>query len=324
MISNWDKIIDSVRRVLAGEARVIQKLQQTIDEPMRQALEILLPHQGQIVVTGVGKSNYIARKIAATLTSTGTRAVFLHPAEALHGDIGILHDGDPVIVLSKSGTSEEIVRLMPLFRRFQSKVIAITARKDSELARNADVVILIDVDKEDDPIGMIPTTSAVASLAAGDAIACALMEAKGFTKQDFSKLHVGGQIGRNLLLSVRDVMTRLDDVACLSLTDTLRDVVVAMTEKPLGGALILEKSGKINGLITEGDIRRALKLNKSIDKIYAEDIMTRVPRTVNDIAYLGEALQIMETGKSPVSVLPVIDSQERAIGLLRLHDAYRA
>jgi arabinose-5-phosphate isomerase len=171
---------------------------------------------------------------------------------------------------------------------------------------------------------MVPTTSAIAQLAVGDAIACALMQAKGFTKKDFAAIHPAGQIGRNLLLFVKDIMTPLEGVACLSGGETLREAVIAMTEKPLGGALILNKNRSLMGLITDGDVRRALKINKSIDKIFAKDIMTADPRIVVSSVLLGEALNIMESKGSPVYVLPVVDETNRAVGLLRLHDAYKS
>ncbi|MDR0590250.1 MAG: KpsF/GutQ family sugar-phosphate isomerase [Puniceicoccales bacterium] len=309
--------------VLRGEEAVIHHLRQSIGQSLAAVLPILLSHAGQIVVSGMGKSGYIAQKIAATLTSTGTRAAYLHPAEAVHGDLGIYGEGDPTIILSKSGASEEILRLIPLLKRFRSKIIAVTANKHSELARHADVTIDIGLREESDPIGMVPTTSAVASLAVGDAIACALMQAKGFTRKDFAAIHPAGQIGRNLLLSVKDMMTPLEGVACLGGGETLREVVIAMTEKPLGGALILDKNRALTGLITDGDVRRALKIDKSIDKIFAKDIMTVDPRIVVSSVLLGEALEVMESQGSPVYVLPVVDGANRAVGLLRLHDAHR-
>ncbi|MDR1435266.1 MAG: KpsF/GutQ family sugar-phosphate isomerase [Puniceicoccales bacterium] len=323
MSDSVGEAIGAAEAVLRSEEMIIRKLRQSIKMSLVNVLEILLPHRGNVIVSGMGKSGYIAQKIAATLTSTGTRAVYLHPAEALHGDLGIYTEGDPSIILSKSGSSEEILRLIPLLKQFHSKIITITANINSELARNANAVIDIAMGGENDPIGMVPTTSALASLAVGDAIACALMKAKGFTKKDFAAIHPAGQIGRNLLLSVKNIMTPLEGVACLKGGETLREVVIAMTEKPLGGALILKKNRALGGLITEGDIRRALKTEKSIDKIFVEDIMTAVPRTVTSSLLLGEALNIMESGGSPVSVLPVVDDANSAVGLLRLHDAYK-
>jgi arabinose-5-phosphate isomerase len=318
-----EEAIEAAKIVLGGEEAIIHNLRQNIETSLRKVLDILLPCEGQVIVAGMGKSGYIAQKIAATLTSTGTRAIYLHPAEAMHGDLGIYRKGDPSIICSKSGSSEEILRLIPILKQFRSKIIAITANVRSELARNADVVIDIGLHGEHDPIGVVPTTSAVASLAVGDAIACALMRAKGFTKEDFALIHPGGQIGRNLLLAVSDIMTPLDGVACLTGDETLREIVIAMTEKPLGGALILGKNCLLEGLITEGDIRRALKIDKSIDKIFAKDIMTPRPRTAISSLLLGEALAVMESLGSPVYVLPVVDEANRALGLLRLHDAYR-
>ncbi|MDR2806847.1 MAG: KpsF/GutQ family sugar-phosphate isomerase [Puniceicoccales bacterium] len=318
-----DKAITAAEAVLQSEEAVIHYLRQTIKASLINALDILLSHRGHIIISGIGKSGYIAQKIAATLTSTGTRAIYLHPAEALHGDLGIYEKGDPSLILSKSGASEEILRLIPMLKQLHSKIIALTANGHSELAKNADVTIDIGCHEENDPLKIVPTTSAVAFLAAGDAIACALMCAKGFTQKDFAMIHPAGQIGRNLLLSVGDMMTPLEGVACLNGNETLREIVILMTEKPLGGALVLDKNRRLEGLITEGDIRRALKINKSIDKIFAKDIMTNIPRTVGSSVLLGEALNIMESSDSPVYVLPVVDETHCALGLLRLHDAYK-
>jgi arabinose-5-phosphate isomerase len=322
MNNHIGKALVAAEAVLAGEEAVIHNLRQTIEQPLKKILEILLPHRGHIIIVGMGKSGYIAQKIAATLTSTGTRAVYLHPGEAVHGDLGIYEEGDPSIILSKSGVSEEVLRLIPILKQFHSKIIAITANIHSELARNADVTVDIGLHSEHDPIGIVPTTSAVASLAVGDAIACALMKAKNFTKKDFATIHPAGQIGRNLLLLVKDIMTPLVNVACLNGDETLREIVIAMTEKPLGGALILGEGNKLNGIITDGDIRRALGIDKSMDEIFANDIKTATPRTVTASVCLGEALNVMESGHSSVYVLPVIDEHHRAVGLLRLHDAY--
>ncbi|MDR0418095.1 MAG: KpsF/GutQ family sugar-phosphate isomerase [Puniceicoccales bacterium] len=323
MNNHISKALVAAEAVLAGEEAAIHNLRQTIELPLKKILEILLPHKGHIIVVGMGKSGYIAQKIAATLTSTGTRAVYLHPGEAVHGDLGIYEKGDPSIILSKSGASEEVLRLIPILKQFHSKIIAITANVHSELVRNADVTVDIGLHSEHDPIGIVPTTSAVASLAVGDAIACALMKAKNFTKKDFATIHPAGQIGRNLLLSVRDIMTSLVNVACLKGDETLREIVIAMTEKPLGGALILGENNQLNGIITDGDIRRALKINKSMDEIFANDIKTTTPRAVTASVCLGEALNIMESGHSSVYVLPVVDEHHCAVGLLRLHDVYK-
>ena len=322
-MSDISEIINAAKTVLNGEVAVLQKLANTIENVLPQVLDILNCDR-KIIVSGMGKSGYIAQKIAATLTSTGSRAVFLHPAEAAHGDLGIYTKGDPTIILSKSGASEEISRLLPILKQFNSKIISITAKPDSPLAKHSDVVIEIPMDIENDPIGMVPTTSAVAQLAIGDAIACALMKAKGFTKENFARLHPAGQIGRNLLLSVKDIMHNLSSVAHSDENLSLREMVIKMTDYPLGGAIILEKnSSKMRGFITDGDIRRALKLEKSIDEIKIFDIMSIEPRIVHENASLGEALNIMESGTSQVSVLPVINSDDDVVGLIRLHDAYQ-
>lgn len=323
-MSDFSQSILAAQNVFCGECKILASLLKNIEDYLPSILSILTHHTGNIIVSGMGKSGYIAQKIAATLTSTGSHAIYLHPAEAAHGDLGIYSKGDPSIILSKSGTSEEIVRLLPILKQFRSKIIAITANTSSPLAQVADVVVDLGMMHEDDPLGIVPTTSALGQLAVGDAIACALMVSKGFSKKDFACIHPAGQIGRNLLLSVKEIMHPLHEVACLNPETSLRKIVIALTQKALGGSLILdENTKKILGIVTDGDIRRALQINKSIDDILAEEIMTREPRVISETAYLGEALNIMESGSSQVSVLPVVNSLGEAVGLLRLHDAYR-
>jgi arabinose-5-phosphate isomerase len=279
----------------------------------------------KVIVCGVGKSSYIAQKISATFNSIGVHSVFLHPTEAAHGDLGIYTPGDPSIMISKSGSTKEILLLLPVLRRFKSCIISIVGDVNSPLAKSSDIVFDIKVKLEGDPLGIVPTTSAILSLAVGDAMACAVMNATGFSRDDFACLHPGGQLGRNLLLSVGDIMHRLDDVATVRSGAPMRDVIISMTGHPLGAAIVTDDGEHMLGIITDGDIRRALQENLSMDEIVANDIMTTEPRRASESDCLGEALEIMESGNSQVYVLPVVDdlNNSRIVGLLRLHDAYQ-
>ncbi|MDR3143826.1 MAG: KpsF/GutQ family sugar-phosphate isomerase [Puniceicoccales bacterium] len=314
------------RCVLQGEIEGLNRLLTRIEEPLAATLALLGSSRRKILVCGVGKSGHIGRKIAATLNSTGHRSVFLHPCEALHGDLGIYEAGDPILLLSKSGSSEELLRLIPFFKQHHSPLIAILGNSHNPIVRYADIVFDTGVGPEGDPLGLVPTTSAVLSLAVGDAIACALMAEHPFSRQDFAQIHPAGQLGRNLLLQVRELMHPLKAVAHGRRDSSLRHVVIAMTERPLGAALILDGVERLIGLITDGDIRRFLQEGQDIDRTTAEQIMCRHFRFIGPECSLGEAIDLMEEGPSQVQVLPVLSrdgENHEVLGLLRLHDAYR-
>jgi arabinose-5-phosphate isomerase len=316
--------IDSAISFIDHSVGALASIKKNIAEPLGKVLPILCNQSIKVIVCGMGKSGYIAQKISATFNSIGVRSVFLHPAEAAHGDLGIYTPGDPSIMISKSGSTEEILRLLPVLKRFKSPIISIVGDANSPLAKSSDFMFDINVKIEGDPLGIIPTTSAILSLAVGDAIACGIMNATGFSKNDFACLHPGGQLGRNLLLSVGDIMHRPTEVAMVKRDSPLRDILIAMTKYPLGAAVVTDDSVHMLGLITDGDIRRALQRNLSMDEIVANDIMTTMPRRISENDCLGEALRIMENGPSQVYILPVIDKNDaRFVGLLRLHDAYQ-
>ncbi len=285
-------------------------------------MDIVLAHSGKIVVTGIGKSGHVARKLVATLCSTGTSAVFLHPAEAVHGDLGIYTPGDPTVLLSKNGSSRELLALVPILREFHSPLIGILGSKSSPLARQMDVRLDASVEREADPHNMAPTASAVTAMALGHALAIALMCARQFTPREFSRFHPGGQLGRNLLLAVREAMHGADEIAMVSPGASLKEVIIAMTRRPMGGACVVGADGALAGFITDGDLRRALTTHDDIRELSAEDAMTRSPVTIGPDATLGDALERMERRPSQISVLPVVDEAGRALGLLRLHDVY--
>ncbi|MDR2735803.1 MAG: KpsF/GutQ family sugar-phosphate isomerase [Puniceicoccales bacterium] len=325
MITDIETAVDAAENFLDYSVNALASIKKNIAGPLGRALPILCDRSVKVIVCGMGKSGYIAQKISATFNSIGVHSVFLHPAEAAHGDLGIYTPGDPSILISKSGSTEEILRLLPILKRFKSPIIAIVGDINSPLAKNSDLVFDINIKIEGDPLGIIPTTSTILSLAVGDAIACGIMNAIGFSKNDFACFHPGGQLGRNLLLSVGDIMHRLSDVAVVKSDLPLRDVLIRMTEHPLGAAIVMDDGAHMLGIITDGDIRRALQKNLSMDEIVAIDIMTSEPRKISENDCLGEALRVMESGSSQVYVLPVVDGNDstRTVGLLRLHDAYQ-
>lgn len=312
------------RQVLEAEAQAILKVAERLSDSLAQAVALILAHPGKVVVSGIGKSGAIAHKIAATLASTGTPAVFLHAAEAVHGDLGIYTPGDPSLLISKSGATAELLRLIPVLRRFRSPLIALVGNLNSPLAREADVVLDARVDREADTLNLAPTCSTTAALALGDALAVALMHARNFTKDDFARYHPAGQLGRNLWLTVADVMHRGEAVAWVGPETPLRQVIIAMTERPLGAACVVDEAGNLLGLITDGDLRRALITRQDIRGVKAAEIMTARPTTITPGASLKEAAQLMEDRPSQISVLPVVEpSSRRCLGLIRIHDIYQ-
>ncbi len=304
------------------EAEAIARAAERLDGELVRAVELILAHPGKVVVTGIGKSGHIARKIVATLCSTGTAAVFLHPAEAAHGDLGIYTPGDPTIVISKNGASSELQTLMPMLRQFRSPLIGILGNAHSPLGVEVDVLLDASVEREADPHNLAPTASAVTALALGHALAIALMCARNFTPEEFGKFHPGGQLGRNLRLSVREAMHGADEVAFVAPGAALKDVIIAMTRRPMGGACVVSEDGALAGFITDGDLRRALTNHDDIRGLTAGDAMTARPVTVGPEATLGQALELMERRRSQISVLPVVDGDGRAVGVVRIHDIY--
>jgi len=314
--------LSAARAAMEIESASIARAAARLDGALIRAVDLILAHPGKVMVTGIGKSGHIARKIAATLCSTGTMAVFLHPAEAVHGDLGIYTPGDPTVLVSKNGSSEELRTLAPLLRDFDSPLIGILGSASSPLAAGLDVFLDASVECEADPNNLAPTASAITALAIGHALAIALMCARKFTPEEFGRLHPGGQLGRNLRLSVRAAMHAGDEVARVAPETALRDVIIAMTRKPLGAACVVAPDGTLAGFITDGDLRRVLTNHDDIRTLRAEDAMTRNPVTIGPGATLGDALELMERRESQISVLPVVDDALRALGLVRLHDVF--
>jgi arabinose-5-phosphate isomerase len=312
----------AARAAIEIEAASLTRAAARLDGELIRAVDVILAHPGKIVVTGIGKSGHVARKIVATLCSTGTPAVFLHPAEAVHGDLGIYTPGDPTLLLSKNGSSRELLALVPMLRELRSPLIGILGSTSSPLAGQVDVLLDATVEREADPHNLAPTASAVTALALGHALAIALMCARNFTPREFGRVHPGGQLGRNLLLAVREAMHSGEEVATVAPGASLKEVIIAMTRRPLGGACVVAGDGTLAGILTDGDLRRALTTHDDIRDLRAQDAMTRAPVTIGPEATLGEALERMERRRSQISVLPVVDEAGRALGLLRLHDIY--
>jgi arabinose-5-phosphate isomerase len=309
--------------ILVASARLVERNDNTNDRSLIAAVETILGHSGKLIVTGLGKSGHAARSIAATLQSTGTPSVFLHPAEAAHGDLGICQPGDSVLMISKSGATAELLDLVPALREMRAALLGILGNPSSPLAREMDVVLDSSVQREADPEGFTPTASSAVTLAMGHALAIALMQARGFTAGDFSRLHAGGQLGRNLRLCVGDAMHRGDEVAWVAPEDSLKHVVMEMSKRPLGAACVVSPSGTLVGLITDGDVRRAFQAHDDIRTLRACDVMTERPSTLVPEALLHAALAFMEDRPSQISVVPVVDQEHRCLGLLRLHDIYQ-
>ncbi len=314
-------LLEEARRVLKEESDSIIDLSNSLDDNFINACAEIKSAK-KVIITGVGKSGIVAKKIAATFSSVGIPALFLHPVEALHGDIGIVSEGDLSILISKSGSTDELVLLLPYLKK-RTKIIAITSQQNSNLATNSDVHLYVPVEKEACPIEIAPTTSTTSTMALGDAIAACIMKMNNFSEVDFANNHPLGQLGRNLNTYVRDVMHIGDAIPTVEIDSDFKQALMAMTNKPLGCVCVVD-SGTLMGLITDGDCRRALSSNDIISKIKLSDIMTDNPITIGEDVLVGRALSIMENRKSQISVLPVTDPSNKLIGLVRIHDLIKS
>ena len=318
------EILETGRQAMRAQATAIESAAARLDSAFTVAVDIILAAPSKLVVCGIGKSGRIGAKLSATFSSSGMPSVFLHAAEAIHGDLGVYQPGDPTIVLSKSGSTTEVIRLIPIFRKFKSPIIAIVGNMDSPIAEAADVVIDASVENEADPLNLMPTSSSTVSLAIGDALAVALAKARDFTTEEFATYHPGGQLGRNLLMTVGEVMHPVESIACAQVSDTLREIVIQMTQAPLGAACVVSEDGTLVGILTDGDIRRILTEEGDILAKKVGDCMTAAPISTQLNMSLGEAVQMMEERPSQISVLPVVGEQDsKCLGLLRLHDIYQ-
>ncbi|SDW63305.1 KpsF/GutQ family sugar-phosphate isomerase [Lysobacter enzymogenes] len=316
-------LADSGRRVFAIEAQALAAVAERIDGDFTRACQRILAASGRVVCTGMGKSGHIARKIAATLASTGTPAFYVHPGEAGHGDLGMITDADVVLALSYSGESDEVLMLLPVLKRQGNAVIAMTGRPQSTLARESDVHLDVSVPAEACPLDLAPTSSTTASLAMGDALAVALLEARGFTADDFARSHPAGALGRRLLLHITDIMHAGDEVPRIHADASVSEALVEMSRKRLGMTAVVDGDDRLIGLYTDGDLRRTLD-DRGVDlrSTRIEEVMTRSPKTIGADALAVEAAQLMETHK--ISGLLVVDTERRVVGALNIHDLLRA
>ena len=316
-------VLSLARRVLATEADAISRLADRLGDPFVAAVELILGSSGRVVVSGIGKSGHIARKLAATLASTGTPAFFVHPAEASHGDLGMITPADVVVMLSNSGETDELLLLTPHLKRQGAKIVAVTGNEQSSIAQAADVHLDAAVDAEAGPLGLAPTASTTATLALGDALALVLLDARGFSVEDFARSHPGGPIGRRLLTRVRDVMVSGSALPIVGIEATLGEAVVTMSGKGMGMTAIVDADGCVAGIFTDGDLRRCLNRVRDLASVGVAEVMTRNPRTIGPDRLAIDCVDLME-GTPKVTVLLVVDEARRLVGALHLHDLFRA
>ncbi len=309
------------RRVLEAEAEAVRELAERLDERFLRALDLLEACRGRVVVTGIGKSGLVGKKIAATLASTGTPALFLHPAEGVHGDLGMVVRGDVVLAVSNSGETDELLILVPALKRLGVPLIVLTGNPRSTLAQHGDVVVDVSVREEACPLNLTPTTSTTAALAMGDALAVALLDRRGIQPDDFALVHPGGSLGRRLL-RVEDLMHRGAEVPIVREETPMREVVLEMTAKRLGTTGVVDAEGRLQGIITDGDLRRALQRDPRLFERMAVEIMTRSPKTIGGGELAAKALEVME--QHAITQLLIVDASRRPEGIIHLHDILRA
>ena len=314
--------LELARRVLRIESEAVLSMTERIDETFLSALSLILNCQGRIIVSGIGKSGHIARKIASTLASTGTPAFFVHPAEASHGDLGMITGKDILVTLSNSGESAELLNILPYIKRQGAKLIAITGRPESSLARDADVHLNAAVIQEACPLNLAPTASTTAALALGDALAVALLDARGFKAEDFARSHPGGTLGRKLLIRVRDVMRAGKDIPTVLPETTLIEATREISRAGIGMTVVITSEQKVLGIFTDGDLRRSIVNSLNIQKLTVGDVMTCNPRVIEPEKLVAEAVEMME--KYKINQMPVVDKSGFLIGALNMHDLFQA
>ena len=313
-----EEIINKGRKVVQIESEAVLQLLERINENFSKAVELIYNSKGRVVFTGMGKSGLIARKIVATLNSTGTASIFMHPTDALHGDLGMVRKDDIVILISKSGKTEELINLIPMFKRIGVSIIGMLGELNSKIAKDCDIVLDISVKEEACPYDLAPTSSTTVSLVMGDALAIALLEMKGFTANDFAMLHPGGSLGKRLSLKISEIMYSGKDVPIVSESANLKDAILEITSKRLGTTCVVNENGVLTGIITDGDLRRLLEKTDEIKNLKAIDVMTKNPKTITKDLLASFALQLME--KYNITSLIVIDSQKKPEGMVHLHD----
>lgn len=317
-------VIDTAAQVLRDEAEAVLDLVPKLDGEFEEAVKLIDASKGRVILTGMGKSGHIARKVAATMASTGTPAFFLHPAEAIHGDLGMVTAADVVVAYSNSGETGEILNILPSIRRIGAKIIAIVGKTQSTLAQNADVVLDAGVKREAGKLGLAPTSSTTAALALGDALAISLMEEHHFTADQFAVFHPGGSLGKRLLMTVDMVMHKEKDNPVISRTASVKDALFVMTDKGLGAVNIIDDEGKLLGLMTDGDVRRGLNQGTDFLNHPVEDVMTAHPMVITKDKLAAEALHRMDEHRPhPITVLPVVDEEGKSVGMVHVTDLLR-
>ena len=317
-----NSINELAKDVLDIEAKAILRLKNNIGDDFDKAVDILYNCKGRVIVTGMGKSGLIGKKIAATMSSTGTPAYFLHPAESTHGDSGVITRNDVIIAISNSGETQELLNLLPLIKRFGCEMIGMTGNLNSILAKTSEVTLDISVEREACPLGKAPTASTTATLAMGDALAVCLMEKKGFTKEDFLMYHPSGKLGKGLTYKVRDLMITGDKMPVVSDDETFTDVINTISEYKLGMAMVVDSDRKLSGVLTDGDIRRTVIKYHDISTLRIKDVMTSNPKRITSDAYAASALNLME--KFSITALAVVDENNVPVGVIHVHDLLRA
>ncbi|HEY1999542.1 arabinose 5-phosphate isomerase KdsD [Paraburkholderia sp.] len=317
---NGDRALALARDVLDIEADAVRALRDQLDEGFVEAIDFILSCRGRVVVSGIGKSGHVARKLAATFASTGTPAFFVHPAEASHGDLGMVTADDVFVAMSNSGESEELIAILPLVKRLGSKLIAITGKPGSSLAQLADVHLNAGVAKEACPMNLAPTASTTAALALGDALAVAVLDARGFGPDDFARSHPGGALGRRLLTYVRDVMRTGDQVPMVMPESTVRDALFQLTAKRMGMTAIVDENQRVKGIFTDGDLRRVLERSGDFRALPIASVMTAGPRTIGPDHLAVEAVELMERHR--INQMLVVDDTGKLIGALNMHDLF--
>ena len=312
------EIINKGKEVIKIEAEAIAKLIESINDEFVNAVDVIYNSKGRVVLTGMGKSGLIARKIVATLNSTGTAAIYMHPTDALHGDLGMVRNEDVVIIISKSGATEELTKLLLMFRRLGVKLIAMTGNADSQLVKESNIFLNISVKEEACPHDLTPTSSTTAALVMGDALAVALLEKRGFTAEDFALLHPGGSLGKRLSLKIEEIMIKGDGIPSVKEGANLKDIIFEMTSKRLGTTCVVNSEGKLTGIITDGDLRRLLEKTMDVKDLRAVDIMSKNPKTTKKDYLASFALQHMENHK--ITSLIIVDDDKTPVGILHLHD----
>jgi arabinose-5-phosphate isomerase len=316
--------VEFARGIIKKEIVALEDAMLRLGTGFEKAVDLIFSATGKVIASGLGKSGIVANKVAATFSSTGTPSVFLHPVDALHGDIGLVQKNDIGLLFSNSGENREMLDLLQAFKRMGLKTIAMTGRAKSTLANYADAALDASVKEEACPLGLAPTSSVIVALALGDALAAALMERRGFTQEDYSRLHPSGALGKKLLLKVSDVMHFGTDLPLVGSGTRMSEALLVLTSKAMGGVLVVDDNTRLIGIYTDGDLKRSIQHNKDFLSLAIDDLMTSGPIRIRENRLAVEAFDLMENRPSQISVLPVVDESNKAVGILRLHDLVKA